>query len=124
MQQVSVIKDGNGNVLTLEDSVPKRWKEYFVELMNEDNKKERRTWGGKLVNQEEQGISTEEIRAAMKRMKCGKTVGPDNIRGKVQRCTVGETPVDFITRFFNAILESAQRMYKKKFTDTDFRERG
>lgn len=124
MQQVRVIKDGNGNVLTLEDSVPKRWKEYFVELMNEDNNKERRTWGGKLVNQEEQGISTEEIRAAMKRMKCGKTVGPDNIPAKVQRCTVGEMPVDFITRFFNAILESAQRMYKKKFTDTDFRERG
>lgn len=95
-----------------------------MELMNEDNKKERRTCGGKLVNQEEQRISTEEIRVAMKRMKCRKTVGPDNIPAKVQRCTVGEMPVGFITRLFNTILESAQRMYKKKCTDTDFRERG
>ncbi|KAK3521476.1 hypothetical protein QTP70_006832 [Hemibagrus guttatus] len=36
-QQVRVIKDRDGRVLTSEESVQRRWKEYFEELMNEEN---------------------------------------------------------------------------------------
>ncbi|KAK3547011.1 hypothetical protein QTP86_008801 [Hemibagrus guttatus] len=35
VQQVRVIKDRDGRVLTSEESVQRRWKEYFEELMNE-----------------------------------------------------------------------------------------
>ncbi|KAK3574932.1 hypothetical protein QTP86_019812 [Hemibagrus guttatus] len=36
VQQVRVIKDTDGRVLTSEESVQRRWKEYFEELMNEE----------------------------------------------------------------------------------------
>ncbi|KAK3529748.1 hypothetical protein QTP86_003015 [Hemibagrus guttatus] len=41
VQQVRVIKDRDGRVLTSEQSVQRRWKEYFEELMNEENERER-----------------------------------------------------------------------------------
>lgn len=42
MLQVMVIKDAVGNVLTNEGIVLRRWMEYFEELMNVENKRERR----------------------------------------------------------------------------------
>ncbi|KAK3540661.1 hypothetical protein QTP70_034516 [Hemibagrus guttatus] len=39
VQQVRVIKDRDGRVLTGEESVQRRWKEYFEELMNEENER-------------------------------------------------------------------------------------
>ncbi|KAK3553288.1 hypothetical protein QTP86_032762, partial [Hemibagrus guttatus] len=41
VQQVRVIKDRVGRVLTSEESVQRRWKEYFEELMNEENEREK-----------------------------------------------------------------------------------
>ncbi|XP_051784793.1 uncharacterized protein LOC127528352 [Erpetoichthys calabaricus] len=41
VQQVRVIKDKDGNILTNEESVLSRWKEYFERLMNEENEGEK-----------------------------------------------------------------------------------
>ncbi|KAK3533185.1 hypothetical protein QTP70_013590 [Hemibagrus guttatus] len=41
VQQVRVIKDRDGRVLTSEESVQRRWKQYFEELMNEENERYR-----------------------------------------------------------------------------------
>ncbi|KAK3515237.1 hypothetical protein QTP70_012252 [Hemibagrus guttatus] len=41
VQQVRVVKDRDGRVLTSEESVQRRWKEYFEELMNEENESRR-----------------------------------------------------------------------------------
>ncbi|KAK3531807.1 hypothetical protein QTP70_029729 [Hemibagrus guttatus] len=41
VQQVRDIKDRDGRVLTSEESVQRRWKEYFEELMNEENEREK-----------------------------------------------------------------------------------
>ena len=72
VQHVRVIKD---RVLTSEDSVLRRWKEYFQGLMNEENERERRGGDGGLVNQKVREIGKEEVRAALKRIKNGKAVG-------------------------------------------------
>ncbi|KAK3542544.1 hypothetical protein QTP86_028677 [Hemibagrus guttatus] len=45
VQQLRVIKDRDGRVLTSEESVQRRWKEYFEELMNEENEMEKRVEG-------------------------------------------------------------------------------
>lgn len=79
--------------------------EYFEELMNVENERERRLGDVEIVNQEVQGIKEDEVRAAMKRMKSGKAVGPDEIPVEVWRC-LGEMAVKFLTRLFNKILES------------------
>ncbi|KAK3544418.1 hypothetical protein QTP86_011156 [Hemibagrus guttatus] len=79
VQQVRVIKDRDGRVLTSEESVQRRWKEYFEELMNEENEREKRVEGVNSVEQKVDKIRKDEVRNALKRMKSGKAVGPDDI---------------------------------------------
>ncbi|KAK3524279.1 hypothetical protein QTP70_026044 [Hemibagrus guttatus] len=74
VQQVRVIKDRDGRVLTSEESVQRRWKEYFEELMNEENEREKRVEGVNSVEQKVDKIRKDEVRKALKRMKSGKAV--------------------------------------------------
>ncbi|KAK3516038.1 hypothetical protein QTP70_002514 [Hemibagrus guttatus] len=105
VQQVRVIKDRDGRVLTSEESVQRRWKEYFEELMNEENEREKRVEGVNSVEQKVDKIRKDEVRKALKRMKSGKAVGPDDIPVEVWKC-LGEAAVEFLTRLFNRVLES------------------
>ncbi|XP_016106680.1 uncharacterized protein [Sinocyclocheilus grahami] len=105
VQQVRVIKDRDGNVLTGDRRVRERWKEYFEELMNEENDRERRVVEANIVEQEVERITKGEVRRALKRMKRGKAVGPDDIPVEVWKC-LGEMAVEFLTRLFNEVLES------------------
>ncbi|KAK3534694.1 hypothetical protein QTP86_023796 [Hemibagrus guttatus] len=86
VQQVRVIKDRDGRVLTSEESVQRRWKEYFEELMNEENEREKRVEGVNSVEQKVDKIRKDEVRKALKRMKSGKAVGPDDIPVEVWKC--------------------------------------
>ncbi|KAK3506251.1 hypothetical protein QTP70_033602, partial [Hemibagrus guttatus] len=105
VQQVRVIKDRDGRVLTSEESVQRRWKEYFEELMNEENEREKRVEGVNSVEQKVDKIRKDEVRKALKRMKSGKAVGPDDIPVEVWKC-LGEAAVEFLASLFNRILES------------------
>ncbi|KAK3559113.1 hypothetical protein QTP86_004101 [Hemibagrus guttatus] len=105
VQQVRVIKDRDGRVLTSEKSVQRRWKEYFEELMNEENEREKRVEGVNSVEQKVDKIRKDEVRKALKRMKSGKAVGPDDIPVEVWK-GLGETAVEFLTSLFNRVLES------------------
>ncbi|KAK3540839.1 hypothetical protein QTP86_002343 [Hemibagrus guttatus] len=105
VQQVRVIKDRDGRVLTSEESVQRRWKEYFEELMNEENEREKRVEGVNSVEQKVDKIRKDEVRKALKRMKSGKAVGPDDIPVEVWKC-LGEAAVEFLTSLFNRVLES------------------
>lgn len=58
-----------------------------------------------IVNQEVQQISKEEVWTALKRMRNGKAIGPVDKPVEAWRC-LGETAVEFLTRLFNAMLES------------------
>ncbi|KAE8288333.1 hypothetical protein D5F01_LYC12200 [Larimichthys crocea] len=79
VQQSRMIKDRDGSVLTGASSVMGRWKEYFEELMNEENERERRAEEVTVVDQEVAKISEDEVRRALKRMKSGKALGPVDI---------------------------------------------
>ncbi|KAK3517285.1 hypothetical protein QTP70_002580 [Hemibagrus guttatus] len=105
VQQVRVIKDRDGRVLTSEECVQRRWKEYFEELMNEENEREKRVEGVNSVEQKVDKIRKDEVRNALKRMKSGKAVGPDDIPVEVWKC-LGEAAVEFLTSLFNRVLES------------------
>ncbi|MCI4382168.1 hypothetical protein PGIGA_G00260670 [Pangasianodon gigas] len=100
VQQVRVIKDRDGRVLTSEESVQRRWKEYFEELMNEENEREKRVEGVTSVEQKVDKIRKDEVRNALKRMKSGKAVGPDNIpvEGFRGRAPLGRRGVHLISR--------------------------
>ncbi|KAK3547686.1 hypothetical protein QTP86_026932, partial [Hemibagrus guttatus] len=101
VQQVRVIKDRDGRVLTSEESVQRRWKEYFEELMNEENEREKRVEGVNSVEQKVDKIRKDEVRKALKRMKSGKAVGPDDIPVEVWKC-LGEAAVEFLANLEKA----------------------
>ncbi|KAK3507815.1 hypothetical protein QTP70_000880 [Hemibagrus guttatus] len=121
VQQVRVIKDRDGRVLTSEESVQRRWKEYFEELMNEENEREKRVEGVNSVEQKVDKIRKDEVRKALKRMKSGKAVGPDDIPVEVWKC-LGEAAVEFLTSLFNRVLES-ERMPEEWILVQDMYER-
>ncbi|KAK3521029.1 hypothetical protein QTP86_001514 [Hemibagrus guttatus] len=112
VQQVRVIKDRDGRVLTSEESVQRRWKEYFEELMNEENEREKRVEGVNSVEQKVDKIRKDEVRKALKRMKSGKAVGPDNIPVEVWKC-LGEAAVEFLASLFNRVLENLEKAYDR-----------
>ncbi|KAK3539955.1 hypothetical protein QTP70_019596 [Hemibagrus guttatus] len=109
--QVRVIKDRDGRVLTREESVQRRWKEYF-ELMNEENEREKRVEGVNSVEQKVDKIRKDKVRKALKRMKSGKAVGPVDILVEVWKC-LGEAAVEFLTSLFNKVLENLEKAYDR-----------
>ena len=107
VQLVKVIKDENGVLLSSEEDVRQRWKNYFEKLMNEENERERRENGGETVSSHVRRITKDEVKAAMKRMKHGKTVGPDDIPIEAWKA-LGDIGVNFLTKLFNQILETEE----------------
>ena len=105
VQQVRMMKDEDGNVMTDEESVLRRWKEYYMGLMNEENERERREFDGERVNLEVESVSKEEVMENMQRMKNGKAVGPDDIPVEVWKC-LGESALKFRTKLYNRTMES------------------
>ena len=103
VQHVWVIKDENGNVMVNSEAVLKRWKEYFEKLMNEENNRDPRTEEAEVVNEEVNCVSREEVKNALRRMKKGKAVGPDELPVEVWKC-MGEMGIEFLTRLFNRLL--------------------
>ncbi|KAK3531248.1 hypothetical protein QTP70_015219, partial [Hemibagrus guttatus] len=61
----------------------------------------RRVYRGDKVDK----IRKDEVRKALKRMKSGKAVGPDDIPVEVWKC-LGEAAVEFLTSLFNRVLKS------------------
>ena len=107
VQHVRVIKDENGNVMVNSEAVLKRWKEYFEKLMNEENNREPRTEEAEVVNEEVNCVSREEVKNALRRMKKGKAVGPDELAVEIWKC-MGEMGIKFLTRLFNRLLMGEQ----------------
>ena len=93
VQHVRVIKDENGNVMVNSEAVLKRWKEYFEKLMNEENNRDPRTEEAEVVNEEVNCVSRE-VKNALRRMKKGKAVGPDELPIEVWKC-MGKMEIEF-----------------------------
>ena len=109
VQHVRVIKDENGNVMVNLEAVLKKWREYFEKLMNEENNRELRTEEAEVVNEEVNCVSRE-VKNALKKIKKGKAVWPDELPVKVWKC-MGEMGIK-LTRLFNRLLVG-ERMPKE-----------
>ena len=103
VHHVRVIKDENGNVMVNSEAVLKRWKEYFEKLMNDENNRDPGTEEAEVVNEGLNCVSREEVKNALKRMKKGKAVGPDELPVEVWKC-MGKMGIKFLTRLFNRLL--------------------
>ncbi|KAK3545101.1 hypothetical protein QTP70_000575 [Hemibagrus guttatus] len=67
---------------------------------------------GKDVQQKVDKIKKDEVRKALKRMKSGKAVGPDDIPVEVWKC-LGEAAVEFLASLFNRVLENLEKAYDR-----------
>ena len=111
VQHIRVLKDENGNVMVYSETVLKRWKEYFEKMMNEENNRDPRTEKPEVVNEEVNCVSREEVKNALRWMKKGKAVGPDELQVEVWKC-MGKMGIKFLTRLFNRLLVG-ERMPKE-----------
>ena len=82
VQQVRVIKSKTRELLTEEEKVKQRWKEYFDNLLNRENLRERREMRTEERETDVENISGEEVRTGLRKMKKGKAQGPHDIPGK------------------------------------------
>ena len=61
------------------EKVKQRWKEYFDNLLNQENPRERREMRTEETKRDMEDISEEEVRTGLRKMKKGKAQGPDDI---------------------------------------------
>ncbi|CAK1599498.1 unnamed protein product [Parnassius mnemosyne] len=107
VSHVKCIKDDSGRILTDDESIKKRWKEYFEKLMNEENE-----WNGMLENPPVnmglvREISVEEVKMAVRNMKNGKAVGPDGIPVEVWKLLRADG-WKWLSLFFGKLLQEEQ----------------
>ncbi|KAJ8709706.1 hypothetical protein PYW08_009710 [Mythimna loreyi] len=102
--QVRCVRDESGMVLSDNEKIKERWKEYFERLMNEEN-----NWSGVLENKPVnvglvRMVSVEEVRVAVNGMKNGKAIGPDGIPVEVWKLLRVDGWV-WLALFFNKLLQ-------------------
>ncbi|KAK3509487.1 hypothetical protein QTP70_035130, partial [Hemibagrus guttatus] len=110
VQQIRVIKDRDGRVLTSEESVQRRWKEYFEELMNEENEREKKSRRGDV-----QSCSNyREIKLMSHTMKLWERVVEARLRKVVEIC---EQQYGFMPRKSTTDAIFALRILMGKYRD-------
>ena len=74
---VQCVRDENGEVLVRDDEIQDRWRRYFAALMNEGVEPEEQKEEDGEEKQQVELVSTGEVEHALRKMKAGKAVGPD-----------------------------------------------
>jgi hypothetical protein len=93
--QVKCIKDATEQLLTKDEDIKNRWREYFDKLFNEDSDSssiELDISSDDLNRQFVCRIQESEVKDALKEMKRGKAIGPDEIPIEVWR-TLGDVAI-------------------------------
>ncbi len=115
-----VVEDNNGKLLTNADDVTERWRQYCEELYNHqadvsDNTliDIERTVSTK--EEEEPPIVREEIEQAVKKLKCNKSPGTDNIPAELLKAG-GDHMIDVLLKICNLTLKTGE--WPTKWTES------
>ena len=87
-----------------EEKVKLRWKEYFDDLFNQENPKERREMRTEETKKDVEDFSVEDLRTGLRKMKKRKAQGPDDITVEVW-IALENKGVEFLVNFFNRLLQ-------------------
>jgi hypothetical protein len=110
--QVKCIKDETERLLTKDEDIKNRWREYFDKLFNEDSGSssiELDISSDDLNRQFVCRIQESEVKDALKRMKGGKAMGPDEILIEVWR-SLGDVAIVWLSKLFNLIFRSSKML--------------
>ena len=72
-------------------------------MMNKENNRSPRTEEAEVVNEEVNCVNREEVKNALRRMKKGKAVGPDELTVEAWKC-MEKMEIRFLTRLFHRLL--------------------
>ena len=106
--EIRCIKDDNDRLLVKDDEIKHRWREYFDKLSNEENVNVTIELDDSFDDTNRRfvrKIQESEVKEALKRMKTGKALGPDNIPIEVWKC-LGDIAIVWLTKLFNSIFRS------------------
>jgi hypothetical protein len=106
--QVKCIKDENGGLLVKDDEIQNRWRAYFNKLFNGEKDSTTIELDDSLddINRRfVRRIQESEVKEALRMMKVGKALGPDNNPIEAWSC-LGEVGVAWLTKLFNSIFRS------------------
>jgi hypothetical protein len=106
--QVKCIKDETERLLTKDEDIKNRWREYFDKLFNEDSGSssiELDISSNDLNSQFVRRIQESEVKDVLKRMKGGKAMVPDGIPIEVWM-NLGHIAIVWLTKLFNLIFRS------------------
>jgi hypothetical protein len=106
--QVKYIKDETERLLTKNEDIKNRWREYFNKLFNEDTGSssiELDISSDDLNRQFIRRIQESEVKDALKRMKGGKAMGLDGVPIEVWR-SLEAVAIVWLTKLFNIIFRS------------------
>ena len=81
-----------------EEKVKQRWKEYFDNILNHENPRERRETRTEGRERDVEDISEEEVRTELRKMKKGKAQGPDDIPVEAW-IALGNKGMEFLVKF-------------------------
>ena len=97
------VKAKDGNLLMEREDVLNRWSEYIEDLFQDDRSEK------PIIKKDMDGrpILKEEVSAAIRKMKHGKAVGPDNIPIEVF-AVLEDIGIDFLTKLLNSIYDSGK----------------
>ena len=101
-QMDTKIKDADGNILSEENAVRNRWKEYFEELLNVDDGREVEMNEVQLNGANRNArmvmeLNEDDVRKAVKKLKKGKSPGIDGITSEMLKYG-GESIIEWLTR--------------------------
>ena len=103
VQQVRVIKSKTGEMLTEEEKVKQRRKEYFDYLLNQENPRERRKMRAEDRERNVENISGKDVRTGLRKIKKGKALGSDGMPLEAW-IALGNKDLEFLVNFLNRIL--------------------
>ena len=119
-----VLKDENGNMKVKEEEIMHTWKEYYHQLLNEENESQYEE--GSKVEGPIKGVTKEEIRKALKEMKKNKAPGPSEVTSELLK-GAGDTGEMILGKIYSKIEEEDGRVpeqWGESYTIPIYKEKG
>jgi hypothetical protein len=105
--QVKCSKDEADRLLVKDEEIKNRWRAYFDKLFNDESEKTAIELDDSIDTNRRfvRRIQESEVKEALKKMKTGKALGPDDISIEVWRC-LRDIAIVWLTKLFNTIFRS------------------
>jgi hypothetical protein len=104
--------------LVKDEEIKNRWREYFDKLFNDESEKIMIELDDSIDTNRRfvRRIQESEVKEGLKKMKTGKTLGPDDILIEVWRC-LGDIVIVWLTKLFNIIFRSNKMSDEWRITE-------